>query len=618
MELINKNKISEIFVGRIEFLQDLQYKLDLIAGRKSGDKVYLLLNTPGIGKTKTIQYFGNNLMKNKPFLHTFDTKSETPICKQAIYIQVTIKNTHTIKEIYKLIIKETLTQFKNYFSLFPNILKQMWPDIDITKSNLINQFFLLSTIDELIRDPMELLDEVSNNIPIILHFDEFQETIHGDNKTIYNEIGIFLSGLLSSNIFCILSGTKFTIIRTIGSNRISPLNGKTVPIIIPYLSEVFQEEFASHIITLTEASDDIEKLILIYFTNWLKFYSGGHPRTMEYMTSIFITSISDLRITNNVSEMKKRLSKLFIAINQETIETLHGIFWKEKYKDFIEEETRDIPEELQQKIIQHIGKKLEMDRDLSTLIRSISQASHFSKFPKNQIEDFLSVLVQAGYLLINGNNRFYIPSRYAFQAFLQDWQHYLPNWYKTFQGFFKNPLVNEIMHHSAQSFGWTSEIYIKYGIMSSFGEFNKIFPSYYVKGCGHYKKQPIPEFEIPQSYSQMQGNVSVELLSTLQEKNYVVFSNEEAIDAIIKQDGMILALQITTNKSKDQLKKKLLKLIEFCAKLEQDARELELKLKILPWFISLEDFDVDNIVKDYNGLISTTSLWNLMAYPPLN
>ena len=29
--------------------------------------VYTLLNTPGIGKTKVVNYFGNNLMKNMHF-----------------------------------------------------------------------------------------------------------------------------------------------------------------------------------------------------------------------------------------------------------------------------------------------------------------------------------------------------------------------------------------------------------------------------------------------------------------------------------------------------------------------------------------------------------------------
>ena len=44
-----------------------------------------LLNTPGIGKTKTIEHFGNALMEQRPFKHS--KSEETSLCIYAQYSQ---------------------------------------------------------------------------------------------------------------------------------------------------------------------------------------------------------------------------------------------------------------------------------------------------------------------------------------------------------------------------------------------------------------------------------------------------------------------------------------------------------------------------------------------------
>ena len=54
-------EISDIFVGRKTDLGNLQKALDKIKARNEAEKVYTILNVPGIGKTKLIKHFGKTL-----------------------------------------------------------------------------------------------------------------------------------------------------------------------------------------------------------------------------------------------------------------------------------------------------------------------------------------------------------------------------------------------------------------------------------------------------------------------------------------------------------------------------------------------------------------------------
>ena len=66
MKYIDRDDISEIFVGRKKILTSLQKRLNKKNNSDMSMRphfVYTLLNTPGIGKTKAVNYFENNLMK---------------------------------------------------------------------------------------------------------------------------------------------------------------------------------------------------------------------------------------------------------------------------------------------------------------------------------------------------------------------------------------------------------------------------------------------------------------------------------------------------------------------------------------------------------------------------
>ena len=124
MDSIELGDIPDIFIGRNEILSQLQFMLNKIKKKKQADIVHILLNTPGIGKTKTIEYFGKALMECNPFPANNAEKEGT--ANHALYIQITISNKDTLVKIYRKIIEETISQFQAFFITYPKLLPVKW------------------------------------------------------------------------------------------------------------------------------------------------------------------------------------------------------------------------------------------------------------------------------------------------------------------------------------------------------------------------------------------------------------------------------------------------------------------------------------------------------------
>ena len=90
MDTIAIKDIPKIFVGRKIILTLLQELLNDLIIEKQADFIRILLNTPGIGKTKTIEHFGNAIMQCNPFPTKSSETEKT--AKFALYIQITISN----------------------------------------------------------------------------------------------------------------------------------------------------------------------------------------------------------------------------------------------------------------------------------------------------------------------------------------------------------------------------------------------------------------------------------------------------------------------------------------------------------------------------------------------
>jgi hypothetical protein len=647
MDFINPHDIPDIFVGREKILSTLQYLLDKVKRNKKADIVRILLNTPGIGKTKTLEKFGTALMKCKPFpiipaessksskfseistssLSSGDSKisgkKSVAIAKYALYIQITIANTDSLEEIYSKIINETISQFLSFFTQYFELLPGKWAKHlnqekmgDYDALTLFKFITPLNTPEMIIKNPFHLISPISREIPVILHFDEFQESIHGEDKQLYYRLGTFLASILKFPILSILTGTKFTIMKTIGSNRISPLNGKVKDLVLPYLSDDDQQLFVEEV--FKNPQSESEQSFLDYFKTWMIMNSGGHPRTMEYMTEKCLKELAlrkDTLFGTSVIDINA-FSKFFDSLELEIRETLEGLFWKSKYEKFIEENVRNIPESLQRKIILYIFEVLETDLKVPKLIINIKKYPDFAAKDHMMIEEFLSILVQAGYLLINGNYNFYIPSRYALQAFLKDWQKFLPNWYPVMQEFINNPVVHDIMYHSPQSLGLSFEVFVKYGILSLIRNPNKAFPQDYGKLIGMDSSEKLLTFNVPTAYEKRDGNVDLGMLDEISENIYVVLPAAEGIDALVKDANRILAIQITSSKDQSYNIAKIEKFHKVVNKLNADLKSNEKDLTVIPWLISLKPLQPEqkymHVFSDYHGLVTDGALWDQM------
>ena len=64
MVLINEDIFKNLFIGRIEELNVLMREWKKICNIEKEHLVYSLLNTPGIGKTTLLEYFGKKIIEN--------------------------------------------------------------------------------------------------------------------------------------------------------------------------------------------------------------------------------------------------------------------------------------------------------------------------------------------------------------------------------------------------------------------------------------------------------------------------------------------------------------------------------------------------------------------------
>ena len=617
MDHINPLDIPDIFVGRTVILSQLQYMLNKIQKKKQADIVRILLNTPGIGKTKTIEHFGKSLMQCQPF--PADNAERDGVANHALYIQITISNSDSLDDIYKKINDETIAQFQVFYTTYPDLYPRKWAKQlnpqelnGFDDLNIMKMLAPLSPLENIAKNPFFIITPISRQIPIILHFDEFQESIHGDDKQVYYDLGTFLAGILKFPIFSILTGTKFTIMRTIGSNRISPLNGKVDEIVLKYLLPEEQELLVKEI--FSNPQSETERTFIKYYKNWLLANSGGHPRTIEFMTKKCIKKLSLQKNTLFSEEQleTRGLNTFFNELDNKMGSILEGLFWKSKYKEFLAEKLRNIPLFLQQKIILYLTNILETNLKIPDLIDGIKKAPGLADEDYELVEEFLSTLVQAGYLLINGNGNFYIPSRYALQAFLKDWSQFLPNWYIVLQEFLNNPVVREIMYHSPQSLGWTFEVFVKYGILALMRDTSKVFPHAYVKFIGIESSDNLPALTIPTEYGKRDGDVDLPVLETIPEHVYVVLPAAKGIDALVKDGNRILALQITSGKDQGHLVSKFKNFRETVRELNENLQAKKSDISVIPWFLSLNAFLSPKIVEGYSGLITEGAQWDQM------
>lgn len=406
------SRVSEIFVGRIPELERLEDLWDL-ACQDREHFVYVFLNAPGIGKTTLINYFGEYLESERKGLFIkfvcnseYDSqvrinKSMIKLIEQVIQRKKEIINNYIDFNIESEERKGVKKKFERVKLFIEDILTQPYPSLN---------------------DIFEVFIDISNIIPIFFATDEIQEfqkpVFKGSKNGVQEEetalhyLTRILKGLMNSRILLVLSGTRYHILSQIGGKIGSPIHEKIKPIIIRNFTQEEVISYVERIRTLIKEANieqgvgNISKLVKNY-QQFLFAFSGGHPRTIERITSLFLEQLPFL-----IAEPKYLIYNTFmnflLPLTKKTLNTT--LFSKEKENKIVE---------LSVKKQFSIIKDWVLNKGCNG--HFLGQAPEIADdAPANEeINDIIYELMNIGVIVQNGSFNYHLTSYFYFLVFLQ-------------------------------------------------------------------------------------------------------------------------------------------------------------------------------------------------------
>ena len=293
-------QIRKIFVGRQPELEQLDGLWEFCHDDVE-HPIYVFLNAPGVGKSTLIDHFGKSIeAEEKGLFIKFICSSDYEFSDDLNYNLINI-----LAE--KIRFKKTLilTYIEQNFQAAEQkdwVLKKFEQLVTLTDNFAI-------TTKPSIKNVMDVFIQLSRIIPVFFAADEIQElqklTFNNkDHLDIKSETGLhffsrILKNLLNSRLLIVLSGTRYHILSQIGGDLGSPIRQKVEPLIIQKFNE---KEVNAYIIQVekliksTNIESGINNLtsIIKNYEIFLFAFSGGHPRTMEKITNLFLTNLSIL------------------------------------------------------------------------------------------------------------------------------------------------------------------------------------------------------------------------------------------------------------------------------------------------------------------------------------
>jgi hypothetical protein len=584
-------KLSRIFVGRKDDLGILQKTLDEIKEVNEAKKVYTILNVPGIGKTELIKYFGNELQKKK----TFKYNNTNPIVEAALFFHITITDKHTLPQLFEKMVSAICTSFHKMFinSLdeIPNPYRRAVKafDKEQTANIFIQTLDEYSTLKEIIENPTNFLQKITGYIPIILHFDEFQRSIPDNRNAIrpadqlYYQLSSFFSGILDQPIFIILSGTKYTIISTIGDNLGSPLNGKVDPIVIPFLEEKDIDVFADLIIL--DARSKAEIMIKIMYTKWLKYMSNGHPRTMEYMTKEFIIYFNKLIPLGFEGWVDDDLEVPFNELNELVENSLKASHLRTASINKLYDLVVNAPPTIIHFLFEYINERLLKGSTLgqleSNILAEFSKESREEKdLKKKQLRDILSKFVEVGFFSRNGQDNFYVSSIYALKYFSEEYRKWIPILSNAFEKLLSGDgLFSFIQHNAAVMGSFWEEIFST--LLSNSQVQNQLsIPRDIVDIYGNLSV-PIIDKNIEIELIKERPIINTPYLKLLETEKLYMFPLAKGVDALIIYKNTVFLIQIKRSKDSAYVEKGLKEILDAVKRVKSS------EFSIVPWLVDV-------------------------------
>jgi hypothetical protein len=573
--------IQNIFIGRKEELK-LLHDLWRLSTQPQEHLVYVLLNAPGIGKTTLMDYFGNEIEQQG----------------QGIYFK------YVCSSIYESDIdinQDLIGSLKNLLESKSNLIENYIIQVfDKKKSeSVLNDFLALQkfTADLLLRKSnlsqiLRIIKELARIIPVIFVTDKIQEfqqeILKPENSNDGAESGLhyytkLLKGLLNSNVLLLLSGTRYHILQQIGYKIGSPIKEKVRPIVISKFESIDIKAYAQKIhhevlqLTLFTPSKTLDQLFNYYYDMLIGF-SGGHPRTISIITEVFLNWLSQIEKSDFI---KSKYSYTDI------IHILLPILDERFSQTLIATSQKQVIEDLTVCSQFGIVKKWIIDKGTQGFALGKSPISSESTINNEEIQHIVYSLLNLGIIIMNGQQDYYITSRFHFLAFLNGFQD-------SFNIFLRNILYNQYFSL----------------LCGGHGGLGYVFEDIFAAAVILQKNPQIQEFLRRNTVDLNIGaiikitTVKTKIIQEIGhiEKNILYHTPlMEIIDFLIFQQDTIYLIQLTT--AIHPSLKKINEFIDFLGNLPSNNNNLPSK-KIKGWYISLFPVPKSNI-KDPNVILTS-------------
>lgn len=567
---MKREDLSPIFVGRQTELAELTKLWDL--SQDDGEHfVYVFFNTPGIGKTTLLDIFGKKIMESNLGLHIPYSCTGEFSTRQELLLSFLERIENAVKRNYSYITDFIEDNEEEFF------IEQTKERLHVLYTSIHHnlQEFSVST-----GEITNYFRGISNIIPVFLSLDEVQDfektvlPVDGSDKdeTLFHFLTRIIKALLRSRVLVVLSGTQYHILRRIGSNIGSPIKDKTIAKIISPLDGKDISDYCQKIKKISGIP--IPEEIWAFLDQYLRSYSGGHPRTMTKIVDHYFRVCKDERQKQVINTYERFIE----VMNKELMgKMIFEILRSDQNRGLEALQSSEQFIQVKEWLVNGIYNKM--------VVGSLPMTG--DKSCDEERERLVFDLVTIGILVQNGNENYYLTSYFHLLLFL-----------RTFTGeheqFLQEVLQNRFFHllcGSYSGFGYTFE--------------HIIFSALLVENNRSSMKITLPLDPKKIWMVEKKDNFSIYSDVDLKENILYHLPHAKGIDAVIISRNDLIMIQITTQMSNIESKVRDLK--KMVAELGGNTNGL----RVIGWFISL--FEVKYIPDDCVIVTSGTELEQMLG-----
>ncbi len=576
--------LARLFVGRKEELALLDVLWQATVEQQGEHFVYVMLNAPGTGKTRLLQQFGEHLeRKGKGLMFFYRCDSR--------YFSSSELNADLLRELRELITRQ-------YEYIRSCIMNQQEAAMQSMRQQDLDH--LLERINRVLTDQngkenhvplatvVDFIKMLANIVPLFFVADEIQEfqkvtlkvmVEDSPSRQVSEETALhyftrILKGLMHSPNLIVLSGTQHHILSQIGFKIGSPIAQKVKQVIITnfkdeeinmYVERIREDVIKPMLIQSSDRQlDPHVDVLLDHYHQFLRAFSGGHPRTIAFITEYFLAFFDDLLAYKSTLSYEEFVEFLFPKIEEHFG---FQLFSSVKMAHLQELQGSDQFDLVKNWIVTRAHDGLELG----------SPPKGQDRLEQEEINNVVFQLMTIGVIVQNGSGRYHLTSYFHLLAFLESFidDHVV---------FLRKVLHDRLFKITCgghSGFGYTFEhVLLSYLWLDA--QLPKRLPQVRFKK-GHVSKGEMGlPFTLEKVKSIIELRGEVDWLG-MKIQNDVLYHSPRAraVDMFIRTKIGLILIQVTTslNPSLEKIKE--------LSRLIKKVKSIKKQERILGWFISL-------------------------------